>query len=217
MKEDLSNIFILDLAAKLDQCAEFQCHSSWSDVVSFPPYFGHESTKEEDFIHSLDERTGASLKLTVLNEKGRIWTMVAGGGASVIYADTICDLGYSNELGNYGEYSGSPTKTATYEYAVTIIKLLLKYPLTKEELNNGKCKVLIIGGGIANFTDVAYTFLGIIDALKEYKNELIKQKTKIFVRRGGPNYQTGLKNIKQCGIDCDFDMQVFGPELLYLF
>jgi len=29
---------------------------------------------------------GASLKFTVLNPKGRVWLMVAGGGASVIYA-----------------------------------------------------------------------------------------------------------------------------------
>lgn len=29
------------------------------------------------------------MKFTVLNPKGRIWTMVAGGGASVIYADTV--------------------------------------------------------------------------------------------------------------------------------
>lgn len=34
--------------------------------------------------------------------------MVAGGGASVIYTDTVADLGYSSELGNYGEYSGAP-------------------------------------------------------------------------------------------------------------
>ena len=33
----------------------------------------------------LDAKSGASLKLTILNKKGRIWTMVAGGGASVIY------------------------------------------------------------------------------------------------------------------------------------
>lgn len=46
------------------------------------------------------------MKLTILNKKGRIWTMVAGGGASVIYSDTICDLGGANELANYGEYSG---------------------------------------------------------------------------------------------------------------
>jgi ATP citrate (pro-S)-lyase len=34
-------------------------------------------------------QTSASLKFTVLNPMGRIWTMVAGGGASVIYADTV--------------------------------------------------------------------------------------------------------------------------------
>jgi hypothetical protein len=33
----------------------------------------------------LDSKSGASLKLTILNKSGRIWTMVAGGGASVIY------------------------------------------------------------------------------------------------------------------------------------
>ena len=42
----------------------------------------------------------------MLNQAGRIWTMVAGGGASVIYSDTICDLGGGAELANYGEYSG---------------------------------------------------------------------------------------------------------------
>ena len=40
---------------------------------------------QEAYIHELDNKTGASLKLTVLNPLGRIWTMVAGGGASVIY------------------------------------------------------------------------------------------------------------------------------------
>lgn len=34
--------------------------------------------------------------------------MVAGGGASVVYSDTICDIGGSEELANYGEYSGAP-------------------------------------------------------------------------------------------------------------
>ncbi|KAI9076121.1 hypothetical protein K1719_041935 [Acacia pycnantha] len=34
--------------------------------------------------------------------------MVARGGASVIYADTVGDLGYASELGNYPEYSGTP-------------------------------------------------------------------------------------------------------------
>ena len=61
---------------------------------------------QECYIAELDAKSGASLKLTVLNQAGRIWTMVAGGGASVIYSDTICDLGGGAELANYGEYSG---------------------------------------------------------------------------------------------------------------
>lgn len=74
----------------------------------------------------LDAKSGASLKLTVLNPQGRIWTMVAGGGASVIYSDTICDLGGSKELANYGEYSGAPTESQTFEYAKTVLQLMTK-------------------------------------------------------------------------------------------
>jgi len=66
-------------------------------------------------------------------------------------SDTICDLGYSSELANYGEYSGAPSEQQTYEYAKTILSLM-----TKEKDANGK--ILIIGGGIANFTNVAATF-----------------------------------------------------------
>jgi ATP citrate (pro-S)-lyase len=76
--------------------------------MEFPAPFGRELTKEEAYIAELDSKTGASLKLTVLNPQGRIWTMVAGGGASVVYSDAIAAHGYSHELANYGEYSGAP-------------------------------------------------------------------------------------------------------------
>ncbi len=82
--------------------------------------FGRDLTKEEAYIQKLDASTGASLKLTVLNAEGRIWTMVAGGGASVVYSDAIAAHGYADELANYGEYSGAPTEGQTYEYAKTI-------------------------------------------------------------------------------------------------
>ena len=36
-------------------------------------------------------------------------------------------------------------------------------------------KVLIIGGGIANFTDIAATFYGIIDALRDQAAALAEQ------------------------------------------
>ena len=36
--------------------------------------------------------------------------MLLPAGASVIYADTVADLGYAAELGNYAEYSGAPNQ-----------------------------------------------------------------------------------------------------------
>ena len=110
--------------------------------------------------------------------------MVAGGGASVIYADTIVDMGGVKELANHGkalrlwrkhaitrniqiyfsfirinllilwpvgEYSGGPNEQQTYAYAKTILDLMCKHP-------HEDGKILIIGGGIANFTNVADTF-----------------------------------------------------------
>ena len=80
-----SKVYVLDLAAKLDQCAEYICKQHWGDIT-FPPPFGREAYPEEAYIADLDAKSGASLKLTILRPNGRIWTMVAGGGASVIYA-----------------------------------------------------------------------------------------------------------------------------------
>lgn len=132
--------------------------------------------------------------------------MVAGGGASVIYADTVTDAGYGKELANYGEYSGAPTTQQTYDYARTILSLM-----TRTVHPQGK--VLLIGGGIANFTDIAATFDGIIRALTEYKSVLLSHKIKIFVRRAGPNWQEGLEKMRAAGVKLGIDLHVFGPEL----
>jgi ATP citrate (pro-S)-lyase len=194
----------LDLAAKLDSTGEFESGRKWGDI-SFPAPFGRNPSKEEAYIEELDSQTGASLKLTVLNPEGRVWTMVAGGGASVIYADTITDLGFMNEMANYGEYSGDPNEDFTYLYAKTILDLMTRK-------KNPRGKFLLIGGGIANFTDVANTFKGIVKALKEYQNKLQENKVKIYVRRGGPNYQEGLKRMRELGKELGVPIEVFGPE-----
>lgn len=214
----LIQVYALDLAAKLDQTADFECGKLWSTAlstaypnnaypsISFPAQFGRSLTKEEAYIADLDAKTGASLKLTVLNPKGRIWTLVAGGGASVVYADAISALGYADELANYGEYSGAPSESQTYAYSKTVFDLLTRYESDQE-------KFLFIGGAIANFTNVADTFKGIILALKEFKDAFIKHKVKIFVRRAGPNYQEGLRLMKVASEELGLDIKVFGPEM----
>jgi len=198
------NVVPLDLAAKLDDTAAFVSGRKW-EAIEFPSPFGRMLTKEEAYIEELDSKTGASLKLTVLNPEGRVWTMVAGGGASVIFADTITDLGFMDEMANYGEYSGDPNEEFTYLYARTIMDLMTRK-------KNPKGKFLLIGGGIANFTDVAKTFNGIIRALREYKKKLQDNKVKIYVRRGGPNYKEGLDNMRALGQELVMPIEVYGPE-----
>ncbi len=196
----------LDTVAKLDDTAAFQCAEKWGKV-SFPRAFGKAVSKEEEYVETLDSKTGASLKLTVLNPKGRVWLLVAGGGASVIYADTVVDLGYAKELANYGEYSGDPSTELTYEYTKTLLDLM-----TRDKDPQGRPKYLLIGGGIANFTDVAKTFTGIIQALDEYKEKLKANKVKIYVRRGGPNFKEGLENMRKLGERIGIPLEVYGPE-----
>ncbi|XP_053676296.1 ATP-citrate synthase [Anopheles nili] len=199
------SIYILDLAAKVDATADFVCRPKWGEI-DYPPPFGRDAFPEEAYIADLDAKSGASLKLTILNRNGRIWTMVAGGGASVIYSDTICDLGGASELANYGEYSGAPSEQQTYEYAKTILSLMTSSPKHPDG------KVLITGGGIANFTNVAATFSGIITALRDYQQKLIEHNVSIFVRRAGPNYQEGLRKMREIGSSLGIPLYVFGPE-----
>ncbi|KAJ2457895.1 ATP citrate lyase subunit 1, partial [Coemansia sp. RSA 2424] len=222
---ELPQVVYLDLAAKLDQTAEFESGDKWAKARSdgvvygssaaatdmggpamdFPAPFGRELSREEAYIQELDAKTGASLKLTILNSEGRIWTMVAGGGASVVYSDAIAALGFAGELANYGEYSGAPSEAQTYEYAKTILDLM-----TRTQRAEGK--VLIIGGGIANFTNVATTFKGIIRALKEYRQALIATNVRVFVRRAGPNWQEGLRAMRELGETLGVEIRVYGPE-----
>ncbi|XP_074584645.1 ATP-citrate synthase alpha chain protein 3-like isoform X2 [Curcuma longa] len=194
----------LDMRGELDDTAAFKNFKKWGNI-DFPLPFGRVLSSTETFIHELDEKTSASLKFTVLNPKGRIWTMVAGGGASVIYADTVGDLGYASELGNYAEYSGAPNEDDVLQYARVVLDCATADP-------DGQKRALLIGGGIANFTDVAATFNGIIRALKEKESKLKAARMNIFVRRGGPNYQTGLAKMRKLGEELGIPLEVYGPE-----
>ena len=156
----------------------------------------------ESYIHNLDLQTGGSLKFKLLNPEGTIWTMIAGGGASVVYTDAIVNLGYKNELANYGEYSGNPPSELVYKYADAIFKCM-------NEVN--KDKILFIGGGIANFTDIKKTFTGLLKAIED--NIHVFKTTKIYVRRGGPNYKEALQDFRDLAKKYNLDCKVYGPEI----
>ena len=202
-----NTIELLDMVAKLDDTAGFMMVDEWGDVP-YPTPFGMEvKSPEEEAVEVADSKTGASLKLTLLKPEARIWTMVAGGGASVVYADTIADFAGIDDLANYGEYSGGPTTGETKFYAETLLDLM-----TREKDAQGREKILIIGGAIANFTDVAKTFTGIIQAFENYADKMKEIGVKIYVRRGGPNYEKGLKDIKEAADRLGLWIDVHGPD-----
>lgn len=202
-----TKVELLDMVAKLDDTAGFLMTEQWGNV-EYPTAFGMEEKSPEVLaIEDADAKTGASLKLTLLKPEARIWTMVAGGGASVVYADTIADLAGIDDLANYGEYSGGPTTGETKFYAETILDLM-----TRQKDPQGRDKIMIIGGAIANFTDVAKTFTGIIQAFEEYQDRMKEVGVKIYVRRGGPNYEKGLRDIKEAANRMGLWIDVYGPE-----
>ncbi len=55
-------------------------------------------------------------------------------------------------------------------------------------------------------------FQGIVKALREFRDHLIEHKVSVFVRRAGPNYQEGLRVMREVGASLGIPIHVFGPE-----
>ncbi len=179
-------VHILDLAIEVDSTAQFFVKNAWEeeDVV------GEQHTSEEEQqVAALNKKSQAAFSLSLLNPNGSLWVLLSGGGASVTLADEVYNLGFGKELGNYGEYSGNPNAEETYLYTKSVLALMMK--------SNKRRLMLIIGGGVANFTDIRITFKGIIKALEEEKKNLKKKQIKIFVRRGGPFQENGLAMMEE--------------------
>jgi succinyl-CoA synthetase beta subunit len=195
------NIQLLDLAVEVDSAGDYFV-TSWnkSDFVQKKV-----TIEEEQNVVKISEKSPSSFKLEVLNKNGSVWMLLSGGGASLVIADEYNNLGKGNLIGNYGEYSGAPNADETYEYAKQILSLLLK--------SEAKKKILLIAGGVANFTDVSVTFKGILRTLEEHIKELKAQDIAIFVRRGGPQQEKGLTMMRNFVEKQGLRGYVAGPEL----
>lgn len=181
------NYYFLDIAAEVDSAAEFFV-KNWN-VDDFRESNLKTKTNEEKEIEKLKEKSPASFSYEILNPNGSIFLLLSGGGASLVTADEIYQKGKGEELANYGEYSGNPNTQETYIYTKQILTTLLHSSADK--------KAIIISGGVANFTDVRSTFRGIIKAMSEVSEKLRENNVKVFVRRGGPYQNEGLKMMKE--------------------
>jgi succinyl-CoA synthetase beta subunit len=198
-------VFILDLAVEVDSAGSFFVEGAWSDNDY---RYGDLKTKmdEEKAIELLASKSQASFKFVPLNHNGSIFMLLSGGGASIVLADEVANLGQGKELANYGEYSGNPNEEETYLYTKSLVSYMLK--------SSSEKKALIIAGGVANFTDIRKTFTGVIKAIEEKSDELRAQRIKVYVRRGGPNQEEGLSLIKNFLVEKEILGSVNGPEII---
>lgn len=179
----------LDAVTLLDGDAKFR-HSDWN--FPFAAEFGRAYTQNEEEVMAVDGKVKGSVKLIEI-PGGDTAMLPAGGGASVYYSDAVVARG--GKLANYAEYSGDPP-----DWAVEV--------LTDKVCSLPGIKHIIVGGAIANFTDVKKTFGGIINAFRKAKADGKLNDVRIWVRRGGPNEKEGLAAMRALK-DEGFDIEVF--------
>ena len=191
----------LDMAVEIDSAKENKL-PEWTE--------GHVlhkkvTSQQEAAVLEQDARTQAALNLHTLNPNGSVLTLLSGGGASLVGLDSLVTAGLQEEVINYSEYSGAPTRDETAVYVDTLLEVLFN--------STSKNKVILIAGGVANFTDVMATFQGIVDAFTDNLSKLTDQKVYVCVRRGGPNQEAGLAHLRTFLDAHSIPNDVNGPEL----
>lgn len=179
----------LDAVTLLDGDAKFR-HPDWD--FSFAAEFGRPYTDSERAVMNVDSRIKGSVKFIEI-PGGDTALLPAGGGASVFYTDAVVALG--GKPANYAEYSGDPP-----DWAVEA--------LTEKVCALPNIKRIIVGGAIANFTNVKKTFAGIISGFRKAKSQGLLKGVQIWVRRGGPYEKEGLEAMKALREE-GFDIHVF--------
>ena len=170
-------LIALDMVTMLDADSRFR-HPDWN--FNFASEFGRPYTEEEREIMEIDSRIKGSVKFIEI-PGGNIALLPAGGGASVYYADAIVAQG--GKIANYAEYSGDPP-----DWAVEA--------LTERVCSLPDIKHVIVGGAIANFTNVKKTFAGIIAGFRNVRSKGKLKDVQIWVRRGGPYEKEGLEAMR---------------------
>lgn len=177
MRQDEQELVALDAVTLLDADARFR-HPDWD--FSFAAEFGRPYSENERAVMEVDSKIKGSVKFIEI-PGGDTALLPAGGGASVFYTDAVVALG--GKPANYAEYSGDPP-----DWAVEV--------LTEKVCSLPNLKRIIVGGAIANFTNVKKTFAGIIAGFRKAKSEGKLNGVEIWVRRGGPFEKEGLAAMK---------------------
>lgn len=181
-----------DAKIAIDDDAFFR-HQDWN--FESRTMLGRLPTEREQLVKKIDEGEnyyrGTAGKYIEMD--GDIAVLFSGGGASIASMDALMQVGL--KPANYTEYSGNPPR----EKVAQLAKIVLSKP---------GLRGLWIAGGVANFTDIAATFSGIIDALDE-----IKPTYPIVIRRAGPNEIEGKCLMEECVKRNNLNLKIFGKEV----
>ena len=189
VRESDGTFVALDVVTLVDADARFR-HPDWN--FTFASEFGRPYTQAEQAMMEIDSRIKGSVKFIEI-PGGDTALLPAGGGASVYYADAVLAMG--GKIANYAEYSGDPP-----DWAVEA--------LTEKVCALKGIKRIIVGGAIANFTNVKKTFAGIIAGFRKAKSEGKLEGVSIWVRRGGPFEKEGLAAMKALSAE-GFNINVY--------
>ena len=189
IRESDGELVALDAVTLLDGDAKFR-HPDWN--FQFAAEFGRAYSKDEMEVMTVDSKIKGSVKFIEI-PGGDTAMLPAGGGASVYYSDAVVARG--GKLAHYAEYSGDPP-----DWAVEV--------LTEKVCSLPGIRNIIVGGAIANFTDVKKTFGGIINGFRKAKADGKLKNVRIWVRRGGPREKEGLDAMRALK-DEGFDINVF--------
>lgn len=193
--------FILDAAVLVDGAGDWKASWSEDDIVE-----ARQKTASEEIITQLNNNSPASFSFRVLNPNGSIWLLLSGGGASITIADEAANRNKAELIGNYGEYSGGPTREETQIYTDTVLSQALQSTAPR--------KAIVLAGGVANFTDVKKTFAGVIDAFTKHIDALKAADIKVYVRRGGPKEKEGLALMKDFLIKHGIYGSIHGSDIV---
>jgi len=182
-----------DAKIAIDDDAFFR-HDEWK-ALEERTMMGRLPTQREIAVKDIDKGEGyyRGTAGKYIEMDGDIAVLFSGGGASIAAMDALIRAGL--RPANYTEYSGNPPKEKVYELA----KIVLSKP---------GIRGLWIAGAVANFTDIAATFAGIIQALDE-----VQPSFPIVVRRAGPNEEEGMQMMKECAERNNLNIKLFGKEV----
>ena len=190
--DNTNQLIAVDAVAVLDDDAKYR----WSKKINFPERTGsRKATEREIAAKKIDEddHRGVAGK-TFLDLDGDIAILTSGGGASMTLVDTLISLG--GKPANFTEYSGNPPREK--------VEKLTRIVLDKEGLSG-----LLIGGVIANFTNIKETLQGVVDVLIEKKPDY-----PIVIRRAGPNDLEAKKMLLEVKEKYGLDIHYYGEELV---